>query len=412
MTGSFRLLWFGEGVSVLGNATSAVLLPLAAVLQFHAGPGWLGLLTAAAWLPWLVVGLPAGAWVDHLHPRSVMIASDLVAAALVASIPAAQAMHRLSLGQLLAVALGSGVCTVFFRTAYVKLLPEVVDESGLELANARLFGTESAMQVLGPGAAGTLLRWVSAATGLALDAASFLVSALCLWRVRPRHQPAAASRRAPLGEQIREGVRFVWRDRYLRWLTAIGGLSNFGLTGYAALLVLYLVRDLRLAPASVGTVLMLGSVGGLLGSVVATRVTRRLGSGRASTVLFVCAGPPALLIPLAGPGLLVGVAVAGLLLVGVFVVAGNVVRAAWRQRYVPHELMGRVVTASQVVNYGTMPLAGLTAGWLGGQLGVRPTIALMAAVHAGACASILASPLRGQRDLPERSEPPRVPVPA
>jgi hypothetical protein len=281
VTASFRLLWFGEGVSVLGNATSAVLLPLAAVVQFHAGPGWLGLLTAAAWLPWLVVGLPAGAWIDHLRPRSVMMASDLVAAALVASIPAAQAAHRLSLGQLVVVALGSGICTVFFRTAYVKLLPEVVDEPELEVANARLFGTESAMQVLGPGVAGTLLRWVSAATGLALDAASFLVSAGCLWRVRPRSAPRAATRRTPLGEQIREGVRFVWRDRNLRWLTAIGGLSNFGLTGYAALLVLFLVRDLRLAPASIGTVLMLGSVGGLLGSVVATRVTRRLGSGRA-----------------------------------------------------------------------------------------------------------------------------------
>ncbi len=145
---------------------------------------------------------------------------------------------------------------------------------------------------------------------------------------------------------------------------------------------------------------MLGSLGGLLGSMVATRVTRRVGSGRASTALLVCAGPPALLIPLARPGLLVGLAVLGLLLVGVFVVAGNVVRSAWRQRYVPRALMGRVVTASQVVNFGTMPLAGLAAGWLGGQIGVRPTIALMAAIHAVACASILASPLRPLRELP------------
>ncbi len=225
-----------------------MLLPLLAVVSFQAGPGWLGLLTAAAWLPWLVVGLPAGAWVDHLRPRSVMITSDLVAAALVASIPAAHAAHVLTLGQLLAVALGSGVCTVFFRTAYVKLIPEVVAEPELETANARLFGTESAMQVLGPGVAGLLLRTVAAATGLVLDAASFLVSALCLWRVRPRSAPAPEPAPTPLGEQIREGVRFVARDRNLRWLTVIGGLSNFGLTGYAALLVLYLVRDLDVAP--------------------------------------------------------------------------------------------------------------------------------------------------------------------
>ena len=404
----FTLLWFGEGVSVLGNATTAVLLPLLAVVGFGAGPGWMGALTAAAWLPWLVIGLPVGAWVDRLSPRSVMVVSDLVAAGLLASIPIGQAAHVLSLGQLLIVALLSGVCTVFFRTAYVKLIPEVAEEDQLESANARLFGTESAMQVAGPGVAGLLVQWFSAAFGLLLDSVSFLVSAVFLWRISPAVMPAdvaaQAARRTPLIEQIGEGIRFVLGDRYLRWLTVIGGVSNFGLTGYAALLVLYLVRVLDLSPSSVGTVLMIGSAGGLLGSLVATRLARSLGTGRASTVLLVCGGPPALLIPLAGPGWKVCVVVLGLVLVGVCVVAGNVVRSAWRQRYVPRELMGRAVTATQVVNYGTMPLAGVVAGWMGSHEGVRSTIAVMAAIHAVACLSILVSPLSSLRDLPQRAD--------
>ena len=407
----FHRLWFGEGVSVLGNATTAVLLPLLVVVGFGAGPGWLGALTAAAWLPWLVIGLPAGAWVDRLPPRSVMIVSDLVAALLVGSVPVAHVLGVLSMGQLLVVATGNGVCTVFFLTAFVKLLPGVVPTARLESANARLFGTESAMQVVGPGVGGLLVQWFSAAFGLALDSVSFLVSAFCLWRIHPAAPsvpvpaPASAaspsgSRRTPLVEQIREGVRFVRSDRYLRWLTVLGGVSNLGLTGYTALLVLYLVRDLGLSPSRVGTVLMVGSAGGLLGSIVAGRLVRRLGTGRTSNLLLACGGPPALLIPLAGPGWPVGVLVLGLFLVGVCVVGGNVVRSAWRQRYVPPELMGRVVTTSQVVNFGTMPLAGLLAGWLGTQVGVRPTIALMAAIHTAACLSILVSPFRGLRDLP------------
>jgi MFS family permease len=405
----FHLLWFGEGVSVLGNATTAVLLPLLAVVGFGAGPGWMGALTAAAWLPWLVIGLPAGAWVDRLPPRSVMIVSDLVAAALLASIPIGHALGVLSLLQLLLVATGSGACTVFFRTAYVKLIPEVASDGQFESANARLFGTESAMQVVGPGVGGLLVQWFSAAFGLILDSVSFLVSALCLWRIRPTQivptasaDAADAARRTPMGEQIREGVRFVWGDRSLRWLTLIGGISNLGLTGYAALLVLYLVRDLGLSPSSVGTVLMLGSSGGLLGSLVATRLVRRFGSGRASTVLLVCGGPPALLLPLAEPGWRVGAVVLGLMLVGICVVAGNVVRSAWRQRYVPRELMGRAITASQMVNFGTMPIAGVLAGWMGSHVGVRATIAVMGAIHATACLSILVSPFRGLRELPER----------
>ena len=129
------------------------------------------------------------------------------------------------------------------------------------------------------------MQWFSAAFGLVLDAVSYLVSALCLWRVRPREalarRPTRPRRRTPLGEQIREGVRFVGGDRYLRWLTVIGGVSNLGLTGYAALLVLYLIRDLHVAPSAVGTVLMLGSSGGLIGSLVATRVgpPARVGPG-------------------------------------------------------------------------------------------------------------------------------------
>lgn len=401
----FSLLWFGEGVSVLGNATTSVLLPLLAVVGFRAGPAWMGALTAAAWLPWLVVGLPAGAWVDRWVPRRVMITSDLVAAATLLSIPVAALLHVLALPQLLLVALGNGLCTVFFRTAYVKLIPEVVAEAHLEPANARLFGTESAMQILGPGLGGLLVQWLSVAFGLLVDTVSFLVSALCLWRVKTPHgAPGTAATRRALGEQIREGVRFVSGDRYLRWLTVIGGVSNLGLTGYATLLVLFLVRDVGLTPSSVGTVLMLGSSGGLVGAAIATRVARRWGTGRASNVLLVCGGPPALLIPLADHTWRLGLAVVGAFLVGVCVVAGNVIRGAWRQRYVPRELMGRVVTASQVVNFGTMPLAGVLAGWMGGHLGVRTTIAVMAGVHVLACLSILASPFRGRRELPDRQE--------
>jgi hypothetical protein len=82
-------VWSGEGVSLLGAATTSILLPLLAVTHFHAGPGWMGLLTAAAWLPWLLIGLHAGAWLDRLDPRAVMITADLVSAATLANAPLA-----------------------------------------------------------------------------------------------------------------------------------------------------------------------------------------------------------------------------------------------------------------------------------------------------------------------------------
>ena len=398
---NFNLLWAGEGVSVLGNATTSILVPLLAVTGFGAGAGWMGALTAAAWLPWLVIGLPAGAWIDRMDPRRVMIASDILAAITLSSVPIAWVLDFLTLSHLVIAALANGVCTVFFRTAYVKLVTEIVEPAQLEQANGRLIGTESAMQVVGPGLGGLLAQMLSAAGGLVVDALSFLVSALCLMRVRPATPAVVATPDPePLMTRIREGITHVARDPYLRVLTSISTVSNFGLTGYQALMVLFLVEELNLAPSSVGTVLMLGSCGGLVGAVIARRMSRRWGSGRTSTLLLVLSGPSVLLIPLASAGRGVVWVVAGLFLVGVFVVAGNVVRGAWRQRYVPAHLMGRVVTSIQVVNFGTMPLAGVVAGVLGSTLGLRLTITLMAATHTVACLSILLTPLRSLRVLP------------
>ncbi|CAN5668503.1 hypothetical protein BH18ACT7_BH18ACT7_21110 [soil metagenome] len=241
----FNLLWFGATVSVLGTTTSSVLLPLLAVLTLEASAWWVGLLSAAAWLPWLLIGLPAGAWVDRLPPLPVMVVSNVGSAVAVGSIPLLWWLDRLTLAQLLAVAFVAGTGTVFFRAAYQCLLPRLVAPENLVAANSRLQGSESAAQIGGNGVAGLLAQWIGAAGGLVLDAASFLVSSACL-RLIGRRTPIAPAERVVkrrLRVEIAEGVRFVARDPFLRYFTWMGGLSNLGLTGYGALLVLFLVRD-------------------------------------------------------------------------------------------------------------------------------------------------------------------------
>lgn len=399
---NFSLLWFGEGVSVLGSMTTTVVFPLVAVTQFHAGPLPMGLLTGAIWLPWLLLGLPVGAVVDRSDPRRVMMAADLVAGLAVATVPAAWLVDRLTLPHLMATALVLGSCTVFFRTAYTAFVPRVVVGTDLETANARIFGTESAMQIAGPGLGGLLVQLLSAAGAVVVDTLSFAVSWVCLARMRrdelgePPHRPE----REPIARQVREGVRVVVHDRFMRFFAIQGGIGNFALTGYGALMVLFLVRELHLSPSFVGTVIAVGASGGLLGAAVANRTVRRLGDAGALRWLQVLGGPPALLVGLAFPGAGVVLVPLGSFLVGVGVVGANVVRASFRARYTPPALLGRTTATMSVLNFGTMPLAGLVAGALGELVGVRETILVMAGLNAVGCLAVFVGPFRRGRRLP------------
>ena len=227
------------------------------------------------------------------------------------------------------------------------------------------------------------------------------MSALSLARLR-HTPPERPDREAePLRTRIGAGVRYLRRDRYLRYFTVMGGVSNFGLTGYTALLVLFLARDLSLSPGAIAGLLAAGAVGGFAGAAIAPRVSARLGSARAAVVLGVAGGPPALLIAAATGPFAAGLVLLGELGVGVAVVAANVIRSAWRTSYVPEAMMARQVATAQLVNFGTMPLAGVSAGWLGLTIGLRATITVMAGIHVLACLSLLASPVRGRRELPD-----------
>lgn len=395
----FRLLWLGQTTSRFGSNISAVALPLVAVLTLHAGAFTVGLLAAAAWLPWLVLGLPAGAWADRLALRPLMVACDLVSAVLFASVPVAAWAGVLTLAQLLAVALLAGSASVLFTTAYRVYLPAVVPVDRLGAGNALLRGSESAAQIAGRGLGGVLTQALGAVTGLLADAATFLVSLCCLLRIRAG-QPRRTGARS-LRTEIGAGVRFTLADPYLRSFALFACCTNLGLTGFQALQVLFLVGDLHAGPAAVGVVVASSGVGGMAGAAVATRITRR--SGTAGGLLW-CLLPtlPCLgLFPAAFPGAGLAFAVAGNGIPAAGVVAANVIIGSFQQTYPPPGMRGRVIATATMVSSAADPLGAVVAGALGATLGVRAGVSIMAAVVLAAGASLLAPPLRHIRNLPE-----------
>lgn len=235
----FRRLWTADTVSQAGSAVTLLALPLVAIGALDATAFEAGLLVMSEYLAFLLIGLPAGAWVDRLRHRPVMIAGDLGRAALLLSVPAAAWLDVLSLPQLYAVAFGMSVCTVFFDVAAQSALPRLVDADRLADANVRLETTRNITQVGGPGLAGALVGALTAPVALAADAASYLLSAFLVSRVRrPEPRPAARGGTG-LRAEIAEGLRFLLGDRTLRAITAASAVSNlFGTVGAAMLMVL------------------------------------------------------------------------------------------------------------------------------------------------------------------------------
>ncbi|MCP9956162.1 MFS transporter [Streptomyces sudanensis] len=397
----FRLFWFGETVNLLGNGIAVVALPLVAVLTLHAGTLVVGLLTSVAYLPWLILGLPAGAWVDRLPRRPVMLVCNAVSFVAFASVPAAAWAGALTIPHLLLTAFVGGCADVFFTTAQRAYVPTLLSDAELLAGNARLQGSESTAEVVGPGLAGLLVQAFGAATGLLANALSFLVSWLCLRAIRTTEPPPPAVRRRRLRTEVGDGLRFLFRDPVLRTLAVFSAVSNIALTGLSSIEVAFLVRTVGAGEAVAGAVLTLCGLGGILGVLLSNRVSHRFGTARAVLICQVGAAPFTLLFPLTGPGAGLAFFVVGGVGAGAGVVAANVITDTFRQRYCPPDLIGRISASAAVTSFGAIAVGGLLGGVLGEMSGVRETLWTMSGLQVLATGILLFSPIRKMRDFPE-----------
>jgi predicted MFS family arabinose efflux permease len=407
----FLLLWTGQSVSDVGTAVSTVVFPLIAVVYLHATAFEVGVLAGAQWLPWLLIGLPAGVWVDRSRCRPLMLGCDALRALLIASVPVAAAMGRLGLGQLFVVAMLTGVATVVFQVAYLSYIPALLGRDDLVEANAKLQGSGAVAQVVGPGIGGLLVQSFRAPFALIVDAASYVVSALALLAIRAREprRPAATERRS-IRREVAEGMRYVAADPLLRVLTIAPALGNFFFIGYEAIAVVFLVRAVHLASASVGLLLGLVSLGAVVGAALARPVGRWIGTSRALWLTMLVSAPFGLLIPMTTRNAGLIFFVVGNVVVFAGILVYNVTISSFRQAYCPPDLLGRVVATMRFVLFGTMPLGALVGGALGGLLGSRSALWVLMAGNVLPTLVLVASPLRRIRDLPDR--PPDLPGPA
>ncbi len=400
----FRLLWAGQTVSEVGSQISVLAIPLVAIDGLHAGALAVGVLTATETLPFLLVGLPAGAWVDRLRRRRVLIAADAGRALVLATIPAAWGLSVLTLAQLYMVALISGILTVFFDVAYQSYLPVLVSRDQLVEGNGKLAATQSGAQVAGPAIAGVLVGAGGAAWAVLADAATFVVSFVSLLAVRAPEQASVRRRgdgATTLRAEIAEGLRFVWREPRIRSVAGATGTSNLFSTMAMAVALLFFRRQIHLSAGHIGVLLAAGSTGGVLGAVLAARLAGRFGVG--GTILgsiFVC-GVGGLAFPFVTPASADVLIVAGGLLTSAGSVAYNINQVSLRQALCPLRLQGRMNASVRFLVWGTMPLGGLAGGLIGSTFGLRPALWVAGVGEMSAFLWVLLSPVPSVRIIPD-----------
>jgi MFS family permease len=418
----FVKLWSAETISQFGTQVSFLAIPLVALLVLKASAFEVALISTIEFLPFILFTLPAGVWIDRMRRRPVLIVGDVGRAVSLLSIPVAYALGVLSIYQLYVVGFINGVLTVFFDVAWQSYLPSLVERDDIVEGNAKLEVSRSAAQIGGPGLGGLLVDLISAPLAIVADALSFAGSALFLFAIRKKEPPPqthVADGGEPAGGmrvELAEGLRYVLGHPLIRPIAASTGTFNLFGNLIFAIIIVYFVRELGLDPTAIGLIFGVGNVGAIIGAVLASRVARWIGVGRAILGTIAISGAGALLVPLAPRENPIPFLVVSGLLGSFATVVYNVNQVSLRQAITPDRLQGRLNATMRFIGWGTIPIGSLLGGVLASTIGLLPTIWVGTIGLLLPVIPVLFSPVRSLWEIPafaagpvdEPAEPPEV----
>jgi len=397
----FPAYWASYTVSGFGSYVTVLALQVLVLAQLHGTAVDVGLLNAARWLPYLLFGLVVGALVDRRRRRPLLIGSDLGRAAVLLAIPALFVADALSIPVLLVIVAVVGLLSLIGDAAAQSLVPRIVPRSALVAAHARTDQSDAVAQTSGPVVAGAIVSIVGAAFALVVDAASYLFSAIAIWRVNVDEARAPVAQRVGLRREIADGLRWVYRHRMLAPM-AIGSHAWFFFNSIlGTVFTSFTLLGLHLSAFQLGVALAGAGVAALLGSSVSLRVGRRWGAGVAviaSNLIMVVGWSVIALAPgTLTPWAVVVVLAIGQGFYGLGLGLSNANEMGYRQAVTPDALQGRTNTTMRSANRAMIvvgaPLGGLLATWLG----YRPALWVGVAGFLVATAFLALSPFRGAR---------------
>ncbi|WP_229506627.1 MFS transporter [Massilia sp. BJB1822] len=399
----FRRYWISSILNGFGGQISALALPLCSVLLLHATPAQMGMMTAAQAIPFALFALPAGVWLDRRAKQPILLASKIVQALTLASVPLGWWLGMLSMPWMYAVAFTMGMCSVVGGGAEQIFLTFMVGRDGLIDAQSKFAATDSASRLIAPGLAGVLIQWLSAPFAILVNAFTFLMSVQLMRKVSVRDPLPPPSDKHPLRD-IRDGLAYIWGQPLLRALAWSAGAWHLLFYGYSALVVLFATRELGMSPGVLGTAQMLGGIGVFVSSLLLKPLNKRYGQG---VTILLGVGATALgfvlmpTIPATLFGSATASAVAYAALIFFFdcgVMLYFVPYMALRQKVTPDEFLGRMISTMRFLTVATAPLGALAAGYVADHFSIRTGLACVAAGGVAlTVAMLLSRPIRSVR---------------
>jgi predicted MFS family arabinose efflux permease len=398
---AFARVWTAATVSIFGSLITRMALPLAAILVLGSGAFEVAILRSLDLAATLLVGLVAGAWVDRLRRRPVLIWADLGRAVLLGSIPAAFALGVLTYAQLLTVTALAAILTTFFDSASNAYLPTIVERDRLVDANGALAASGSAAEFMAFGISGFLVQLLTAPIAIAIDAASFVASAALLGTIRRREAPPPPPEdREPVLDEIREGLRLVAHDPVLRGFVG-AQMALHALWGvFGATWFLFVLEELQLDPATLGIVAGVGGLSSFAGAVAASRATQRWGIGPVAIGAMVLSAIGNAFIPLAPAGLplvAIGCLVMQQLVADSAATVYDITEVSVRQTLVHDRALGRVTSTFHVAAVVAQLAATMAAGLAAEAIGLRAASWLAPLGGLAGAVILWASPVRDLR---------------
>lgn len=398
----FRRFWVGDAVSTFGTYVTLLAVQTLVVTDLGGDATAVGWVNSARWLPYLLLGLLVGAVVDRHRRRPVLVASDLAQAVLLTAIPVAWALDALTLPVVLAVVAAYGAVSLVGGAASMAFIPRLVERRDLQRAHVRLDGADAVAQNAGPALGGLLVTLVGAPLTVLVDAASYVFSAVMTATVRV-DEPArvVTGERPHLRHEIAEGLRWVYGGSGLGRLAVSTHVWFAGNAVVVTVLAPFALTRLGLSPLQLGLATSAAGVGALLGTLGSTPGGRWLGTGGAVVVAHVGSALGAVLMLLAGLGTTGwgawAVLAAGQSLHGAAIGFSNSHEMAYRQTLTPDALQGRTNTTMRSLNRAVIVVGAPLGGLLADRAGIRPALAVAAALFALAAAMLAASPFRQVR---------------